>query len=111
MTSRLSENILLTMGPSGVVLASSSASSTFTPAAYEFDVAEILAGIDGAPQGIPSLAIRVETVESGHGRVIWYRLPRPAANVVDVTGAGDAVVAGTACAFMSGWPLEDAVIV
>ena len=38
---------------------------------------------------------------------MWYRLLRPLSAVRDVTGAGDALLAGAASAFVAGWPLED----
>eukprot|EP00747_Dinoflagellata_sp_TGD_P094912 gnl/TRDRNA2_/TRDRNA2_166283_c0_seq1.p1 gnl/TRDRNA2_/TRDRNA2_166283_c0~~gnl/TRDRNA2_/TRDRNA2_166283_c0_seq1.p1 ORF type:complete len:377 (-),score=68.28 gnl/TRDRNA2_/TRDRNA2_166283_c0_seq1:42-1172(-) len=113
ISGRLAQNILLTMGPRGVVLMSALPSAKSAskppppPASREVDVAGLL---EDAPDGIPPLAITVEEVHRKDRRCLWYRLPKPLDTVTDVTGAGDACLGGTACAFAAGWSLEEAVI-
>lgn len=108
---RLAEHLLVTLGPGGVLLASAPSSGAVAATALapvqELDVERMLAGLAGAPSGVPPLRVRIEPLSSGH---LWYRLVEPLTSVCDVTGAGDALLAGTARAFCSGWPLERAVI-
>lgn len=110
--SSLADHVLVTMGSRGAVLASASHSPTIgkkVKGIYDLPMATLLAGIDGAPTDIPNLALLVEGL-SGEGGPLWYRLLRPLEGLVDSTGAGDALVAGTAFAYASGWPLEQAVL-
>lgn len=109
--SGLAEHVLLTMGPRGALLSSADSGTTALPlGSHELDVQLLLRGIEGAPLGVPPLVLRVESLPCTKGRRLWYRLLRPLASVVDVTGAGDALLAGTARAFAGGWPLEEAVV-
>eukprot|EP00445_Apocalathium_hangoei_P006488 CAMPEP_0203860812 /NCGR_PEP_ID=MMETSP0359-20131031/12645_1 /ASSEMBLY_ACC=CAM_ASM_000338 /TAXON_ID=268821 /ORGANISM="Scrippsiella Hangoei, Strain SHTV-5" /LENGTH=409 /DNA_ID=CAMNT_0050777945 /DNA_START=60 /DNA_END=1289 /DNA_ORIENTATION=- len=127
LTARLAEHMLLTMGPRGVLLASASAmppGSTSSGSApigllgsgtrrrVALDVSELLRGAPGAPPAgvVPPLEVEVESLSVTGGRRLWYRLLRPMASVRDTTGAGDALLAGTARAFAHGWPLEEAVL-
>jgi len=133
---RLAEHVLVTVGPGGALLASApghgggalpptavgqggqemAATSTPKSAAWVIDAARLLAGLADAPAGVPPLRLRVESLErppqraGGGGRVLWFRLLEPAASVRDVTGAGDALLAGAARAFSGGWPLEEAMV-
>lgn len=109
----VADNVLLTMGPAGAVLASVShaASPDAAPnGPCRLAVDELLTGVDGAPRGVPDLVVQVESLPLRQGRCFWYRLLQPLTSVCDTTGAGDALIAGTACAHAGGWPLEDAVI-
>eukprot|EP00446_Apocalathium_sp_SHHI-4_P027845 CAMPEP_0177233688 /NCGR_PEP_ID=MMETSP0367-20130122/43999_1 /TAXON_ID=447022 ORGANISM="Scrippsiella hangoei-like, Strain SHHI-4" /NCGR_SAMPLE_ID=MMETSP0367 /ASSEMBLY_ACC=CAM_ASM_000362 /LENGTH=396 /DNA_ID=CAMNT_0018684437 /DNA_START=54 /DNA_END=1244 /DNA_ORIENTATION=- len=127
LTARLAEHMLLTMGPRGVLLASASAmppGSTSSGSApigllgsgtrrrLALDASELLRGAPGAPPAgvVPPLEVEVESLSVTGGRRLWYRLLRPLASVRDTTGAGDALLAGTARAFAHGWPLEEAVL-
>merc|ERR1719221_383253 len=77
---------------------------------YDLSVAEILQGIEGAPKDIPNLTLLVEALPGVDGSPLWYRLLRPLEGMHDSTGAGDALVAGTARAYAGGWPLQHAVL-
>lgn len=103
----IAEHLLVTLGPRGAVLAAHGRGLT-APRPLTLDVAGLLDGREGAPQGVPALALQVES--SHGGSLLWYRLLRPLTEVRDVTGAGDALLAGAACAFLAGWPLEEAVV-
>lgn len=109
----LADNVLVTMGPRGAVLASGphvSRPDLMASGVYDLPMQPLLEGIDGAPIDIPNLTLAVEFVEGAQSGPIWYRLLRPLAVVRDCTGAGDALVAGMACAYAGGWPLEQAVL-
>lgn len=115
LSSGFAANVLLTLGPKGAVLASRGDMPGIMPPALDLDVRGLLerAGCREAGGEIPRLAFAVQRLEAGteaSGRLLWYRLLRPLTRVQDVTGAGDALLAGSACAFAAGWPLEEAVI-
>jgi len=107
----IAENILLSLGPRGVVLGLSKLPERIylPPSSFEIGVDALIASTDDKSQ-VPPLSVSVELLELGSGKGLWYRLNQPMAAVKDVTGAGDALLAGTAYAFTSGQPLERAVI-
>lgn len=112
-SSSLAENVLVTMGSHGAVLASSSQASSAqasVPGIYDLSMESLLSGIAAAPAGIPNLTLLIEPLSGVPGDPLWYRLLRPLEHVRDSTGAGDALVAGTASAFALGWPLAEAVV-
>lgn len=109
--SALAENLLVSLGPRGCVLGCSDSSSSSTSSFIrnlEINVANL---VEGA-KDVPPLAIEVQKVhaEGSKSSFLWYRLLRPLESVTDVTGAGDALLAGTAAAFVAGWVLEEAVL-
>lgn len=109
----LAEHVMLTMGARGMLLASAcEAWPAGVRRSVTLDPAELLSGLPGAPPAgsVPSLVVEVESLAAARGRRLWYRLLRPLASVRDTTGAGDALLAGTACAFARGWPLNEAVL-
>jgi len=100
--SGLAENVLLTLGSRGVVLASR---TLVRARSYHLDVAAILG--EGGTRGVPQLVVHVEPLTTG---AWWFRLGS-VLDVKNVIGAGDAVVSGAAAAFSRGFDLQDAVVV
>ena len=107
------DNLLLTLGPRGCVLVQRNDAITMTGKPQvvqqvEFDVAGLLQVQDEPLQPLPHLS--VEVVEQNHSGCIfqWYRL-HALEHVRDVTGAGDALLAGTAAAFVGGWTLSNSI--
>lgn len=74
-----------------------------------------LAGPREAAHALDALGVRRAVLTGGSSPVtvleggILSKVPVPAVSVTDVTGAGDALVAGTLAALLSGAPLERAV--
>ncbi|CAK0818204.1 unnamed protein product [Prorocentrum cordatum] len=120
----LARSVLLTMGPLGAVLASAGPGGDGGGPAWppvgaaswrvDVDAASLLEAGRGGPPDVPPLSVAVERVElpgpAEDRRCLRYRLLRPLASVRDVTGAGDALVGGTAAARAAGWPLGEAVV-
>lgn len=112
-SSALADNVLLTMGSKGAVLATAAPNASadgVVKGVYEIAMEPLLAGIEGAPAGIPNLTVQVDVLPAVQGRRLWYRLLRPLESVVDTTGAGDALLAGTARAYAGGRSLEQSVL-
>ncbi|CAJ1452573.1 unnamed protein product [Effrenium voratum] len=96
----LAEALLVTLGPRGCVLASADC----VPRLVQVDID--MASLVHLSPALPVLTVRLDVSEG----LVWYRLLRPLSAVRDVTGAGDALLAGAASAFVAGWPLEEAVL-
>lgn len=105
---QLAENVLLTMGPRGVVLASQGPLRRIGHGPFTVHVGELLGEADSPD--IAPLCLQVQDVHVPDGHGLWYQLLQPLDTLADVTGAGDALVGGAACAFAAGWPLEEAVV-
>ncbi len=105
------ENLLLTLGPRGCVLAGrnpTDADQTSAPRILQkvdLDIAGLVE-LDPKP---PKLSIQLSEQNHSGYRLRWYRLLHPLEQVRDVTGAGDALLAGAAAAFVAGWELVDSV--
>eukprot|EP00933_Yihiella_yeosuensis_P010978 TRINITY_DN11790_c0_g1_i1.p1 TRINITY_DN11790_c0_g1~~TRINITY_DN11790_c0_g1_i1.p1 ORF type:complete len:397 (+),score=85.56 TRINITY_DN11790_c0_g1_i1:79-1269(+) len=114
----LAQNLFLSLGPLGCVLASKpeADSSAKNPSGFrlEIDVAGLVAASSPATvsSALPPLAVEMKVINSGSASscLLWYRLLKPLEKVRDVTGAGDALLAGTASAFAAGWQLDEAVL-
>lgn len=109
--SALAENLLVSLGPQGCVLGSS-VSSPSSASSFMGKLEIHVANLVECAKDVPPLAIDVQKVdaEGSKSSFLWYRLLRPLESVTDVTGAGDALLAGTAAAFVAGWALEEAVL-
>lgn len=107
----LAEHILLTMGSSGAVLASSEKGHVLSeaPSHCTLDVDKMFSTSGLTAIGAPAFQVSVERSTSNGLQLLWYR-PQPLEQVRDTTGAGDSLLAGSACAFAAGWPLEKAVL-
>lgn len=112
----LAENIFLSLGPLGCVLASrvaeaSVSSSSSTVRACRSLCIDVASFVRTSSVSVPALEVEVKVLQTStrRFRLLWYRLLKPLESVVDVTGAGDALLAGTASAFSAGWFLEEAV--
>lgn len=105
------DNLLLTLGPRGCVLAGrnpTDADQTSAPCilqTLDLDIAGLVE-LDTKP---PKLSIQLSEQNHLGYRLRWYRLLHPLEHVRDVTGAGDALLAGAAAAFVAGWELVDSV--
>lgn len=111
------KNLLLTLGPKGCVLATQTDADAMSTKfgkprilqKVELDVAELLQLQDDKPiQQLPGLSVEVSEQNHSDCTLRWYRL-KPLDHVRDVTGAGDALLAGTAAAFVEGWTLPDSI--
>mmetsp|Transcript_10648 Transcript_10648/g.23477 ORF Transcript_10648/g.23477 Transcript_10648/m.23477 type:complete len:413 (-) Transcript_10648:22-1260(-) len=113
----LAENLLLTMGRHGVLLGSALPKSkegasqmpktsvvTLNPAEFFMRLGE------DTYAAIPPQKVEVTYYATASFGCRWYRLLLPLDHVVDTTGAGDALIAGTAAAFAKGWKLEEALL-
>lgn len=105
------DNLLLTLGPRGCVLAGrnpTDADQTSAPCilqTLDLDIAGLVE-LDTKP---PKLSIQLSEQNHLGYRLRWYRLLHPLEHVRDVTGAGDALLAGAAAAFVAGWELVDSI--
>ncbi|CAE6960201.1 psuK [Symbiodinium sp. KB8] len=114
--SGFADRLLLSLGPRGCVLASradvaksSSSNQREHLRDLSLDVAAMLTSDDTRKLPLLHLQLQEPLHESGC-ELLWYRLLKPADTVRDVTGAGDALLAGAAAAFVAGWPLEEAIV-
>ncbi|CAE7347557.1 unnamed protein product [Symbiodinium sp. CCMP2456] len=110
------DRLLLSLGPRGCVLASRADVATSSSSSQRehlrdltLDVAAMLTSDDARKLPLLHLQLQEPLHESGC-ELLWYRLLKPADTVRDVTGAGDALLAGSAAAFVAGWPLEEAIV-
>lgn len=106
------KNLLLTLGPRGCVLATQNSAVSGKQAPeisqkVELDVSALLQ-LNGNPLQLPNLVVEVAEQDHSGNILRWYRL-RALDNVRDVTGAGDALLAGTAAAFVEGWTLQNSI--
>ena len=106
------EKLLVSLGAHGCVLAAQSPTDSTQSSKIlrkvEIDVASLVEGGKALP-ALPSLIVQLEEQRETGCKLWWYRLMRPLQHVQDVTGAGDALLAGTASAFVAGWDLQDAI--
>lgn len=114
--SGFADRLLLSLGPRGCVLASRADVATSSSSNQRehlrdlsLDVAAMLTSDDARKLPLLHLQLQEPLHESGC-ELLWYRLLKPADTVRDVTGAGDALLAGSAAAFVAGWPLEEAIV-
>eukprot|EP00439_Symbiodinium_sp_Y106_P035763 s474_g4.t1 len=114
--SGFADRLLLSLGPRGCVLASRADVATSSSSSQRehlrdltLDVAAMLTPDDARKLPLLHLQLQEPLHESGC-ELLWYRLLKPADTVRDVTGAGDALLAGSAAAFVAGWPLEEAIV-
>eukprot|EP00931_Biecheleriopsis_adriatica_P116168 TRINITY_DN91848_c0_g1_i1.p1 TRINITY_DN91848_c0_g1~~TRINITY_DN91848_c0_g1_i1.p1 ORF type:complete len:385 (+),score=80.14 TRINITY_DN91848_c0_g1_i1:65-1219(+) len=107
----VAENLLLSLGPRGCVLASTALSTATQPQRFNIDVAALVEQPHRS-RPLPALVVEAQAVVGGSAgcQFLWYKLLKPLDSVQDVTGAGDALLSGTASAFAAGWPLEEAVL-
>lgn len=104
----LAEHILLTLGPLGALLAVPQLpTSTYTANCTQiFDIPQALRSLAG---DIPPLELRIDVLNVDGAKALWFHRQSALTSVKDVTGAGDALLAGTARAFADGWSLPEAV--
>ncbi|CAK9097414.1 Pseudouridine kinase [Durusdinium trenchii] len=107
------EKLLLSLGSKGCVLARQlpDAPDAQTSNAIVRKVEIDVAGLVEQCSAHPNLVVQLEERRQNGCSLLWYRLLRPLDHVQDVTGAGDALLAGTASAFVAGWDLQDAIFV
>lgn len=107
----ISDAVVLTLGPMGVVLARAASlqQSSQLRKQYSLDVAAHLLGQLPAGIDVTPLRLQVEDLSADDLQVLWYQ-PQALETVRDVTGAGDNFLAGTAQGCVQGWPLEEAIV-
>jgi len=104
----LAEYILLTLGPLGALLAIPRlpTSPLTLDCTQIVDMPNALHSLAG---DIPPLELRIDALNVDGAQALWFHRQTALTGVKDVTGAGDALLAGTARAFADGWSLPEAV--
>jgi len=104
----LAEYILLTLGPLGALLAVPQlpTSPNTMNCTQIFDMPNALHSLACY---IPPMELRIDALNVDGAPALWFHRQSALTSVKDVTGAGDALLAGTARAFANGWSLPEAV--